>query len=47
MKVKIQTMFLAVALVFCCAANYRPDGTAADDASRGILIQDNQKFVRK
>ena len=26
---------------------YRPDGTAADDASRGILIQDNQKFVRK
>lgn len=43
MKVKIQTMFLAVALVFCCAANVQ----AAGDASRGILIQDNQKFVRK
>ena len=26
---------------------YRLDGTPADDSSRGILIQNNQKFVRK
>lgn len=26
---------------------YHPDGTPANDASRGILIQNNQKFVRK
>ena len=26
---------------------YRLDGTPADDSSRGIVIQDNRKFVRK
>jgi len=26
---------------------YRIDGTPADNSSRGILIQDNRKFVRK
>ena len=26
---------------------YRLDGTPANDASQGILVQDNQKFVRK